>query len=59
MDGQTFGLLLITLAFSGVPATYLLAMKNNRMSYKIFWGALLLGFVVLSVGTLYLLGRLK
>lgn len=59
MDGQTIGLVLITLAFSGVPATVLAAMKLNRMSSKVFLAAFSVGFILLSVGTLYLLGKLK
>lgn len=59
MDGQTFGLVLITLAFSGVPAVILAALRTNKMSSKVFVAAAGVGFVLLSVGTLYLLGKLK
>lgn len=59
MDGQTFGLFLITMAFSGTPAIILAAMKTNRMSKLVLAAALTLGFVVLWIGILYLLGKYK
>lgn len=57
MDGQTFGLLLIALAFSGVPAILLMALRFNRMNGRVLGAAMAAGFLVLSVGTLYLLGK--
>lgn len=57
MDSQTFGLLLITLAFSGVPAILLMALRFNRMNGRVLGAAMVVGFVTLSVGTLYLLGK--
>ena len=59
MDKQTLGLVLITLGFSGFPAVVLIAMKNNRLSARVMGLAGLVSAVILSVGTLYLLGKLK
>ncbi len=58
MEGQTLGLTLITGAVSGFAGVLLWALQHNRAESKLITCSALVSLTVLSVGTLYLLGKL-
>ncbi|MCE7873366.1 hypothetical protein DYH09_23730 [bacterium CPR1] len=58
MEGQTLGLALITGSVSGFAGILLWALQNNRAGTKLLTCSALASLTVLSVGTLYLLGKL-